>query len=182
MIDKKIEYLIDVFIQDGQENDDCLHRPGFNIDIKLFAENAVFNSIIHKIIDYMKMILLSKFKDYGKLKGISGANIGIPFNIVATLYDGVIEVFINPVILKVSRSKTNVLSNCGSINLPKAIKVERHSWVLVKWMDVGGEHHEENFSVTNSKKACTLQHEIDHNQGILITDLITDLNIRSFFP
>ena len=169
--------LIDVFIQNGQENDDCLHRPGFNVDVKLFRENKAFRAIILQIIDYMKKILCISFKNYGKLKGISGANIGIPLNIIAILYEGLIEVFINPKILKTSDSKTIAASNCGSLNLPSPIKVNRHSWILIEWIDIKSKKHKEYFTtnrVTNHNIlpiAATLQHEIDHNKGILITDL-----------
>lgn len=162
--DKKIEYFM---IQDGQEGDDCLHRPGFNVNASMFIKNKAYNEIIHKVIEYMKTVLCTTFNDYGKLKGISGANIGIPFNIVAVLHNKKVEVFINPVVTKVSCSKVTVQSNCGSINLPKPISVDRHTWILVKWMDVEGNNHEKRFTDI----ACTLQHEVDHNQGILITDL-----------
>lgn len=171
------KHLIDVFIQNGQENDDCLHRPGFNVDIKLFRENREFKAIIYQIIDYMKIILCTSFKDYGKLRGISGANIGIPLNIIAVLFEGHIDVFINPKILKASDSKTTVLSNCGSLRLSKPIKVDRNSWIQISWMDVEGKNHKRYFTVTNVTNyntlpiAATLQHEIDHNKGILITDL-----------
>lgn len=172
----KDKHLIDVFIQNGQENDDCLHRSGFNVDTILFRENKTFKNIICQTIDYMKSVLCTSFKDYGKLKGISGANIGIPLNIVAVLHNGHIKVFINPNIIETSHSKITVLSNCGSLNLPKPISVERHTWIRVKWMDITGKHHEEHFTAHNNNRtisniACTLQHEIDHNKGILITDL-----------
>lgn len=177
---KGIEYLVDVFIQDGQQGDECLHRQGFNIDEHLFNKNSVYNDIINKIIDYMGLVLHADFKDYGKLKGISGANIGIPFNIVAVIHKGITHTFINPSVTKVSQAKVSVLSNCGSINLPKPIKVERYMWVWVNWMDTEGAHHKEKFTVKRTGKmgdilvspiSLTLQHEIDHNNGILITDL-----------
>ena len=170
-------YLIDVFIQNGQKNDDCLHRPGFNVDTELFRKNKAFRNIICQTIDYMKSVLCTSFKNYGKLKGISGANIGIPLNIVAVLFEGHIDVFINPKILKTSDSKTTVLSNCGSLRLPKPIKVNRNSWIQIEWMDINGKDHKKYFTITNVTNyntlpiAATLQHEIDHNKGILITDL-----------
>jgi len=174
---KKSEHIIGMFIvQNGKEGDDCLHRPGFDVNQKLFLENYEYNKIIQKIIEYMKTVLCTTFKDYNKLKGISGANIGIPFNIVAVLHDSGIEVFINPVVTKVSKSKITVSSNCGSINLPKPISISRHAWIRVKWMDIKGEQYERYFTDKHNpsqvgNSSLTLQHEIDHNQGILITDL-----------
>ena len=93
------------------------------------------------------------------------------------MYEGLIEVFINPKILKTSDSKTIAASNCGSLNLPSPIKVNRHSWILIEWIDIKSKKHKEYFTtnrVTNHNIlpiAATLQHEIDHNKGILITDL-----------
>lgn len=174
---KRDKHIIGMFIvQNGEEDDDCLHRPGFNVNRKLFLENREYNKIIQKVIEYMKTVLCTTFGNYDKLKGISGANIGIPLNIVEVLHNGHIHVFINPVIIKVSHSKITVLSNCGSVNLPKPISVDRNTWVRVKWMDVDGSQHEEHFTANNNDKkvpniALTLQHEINHNQGILITDL-----------
>lgn len=171
------KHLIDVFIQNGQENDDCLHRSGFNVDIKLFRKNKEFRDIILQTINYMKTILCTSFQDYSKLKGISGANIGIPLNIIAVLFEGHIDVFINPKILKASSSKTTVLSNCGSLRLSKPIKVDRNSWIQIEWMDTNGKNCRKYFTMTNVTNyntlpiAATLQHEIDHNKGILITDL-----------
>ena len=174
---KRIEHLIGMFIvQNGKEHDDCLHRPGFDVHVKMFNENKEFNRVIHRIIDYMKTVLCIDFRDYNKLKGISGANIGIPLNIVAVMHNNIVEVFINPSITKVSRSKITVLSNCGSLNLLEPISVERHTWIQVKWMDIGGKQQEKHFTAHNNDKevpniAFTLQHEIDHNKGVLITSL-----------
>lgn len=174
---KNIEHLIGMFIvQNGKEDDDCLHRPGFDVSVRMFNENKAFNKVIHEIIDYMKTVLCINFRDYNKLKGISGANIGIPLNIVAVMHNNIVEVFINPSITKVSRSKITVLSNCGSLNLPKPINVERHTWIQVKWIDVDGKQHEKHFTAHNNDVevpniALTLQHEIDHNKGVLIINL-----------
>lgn len=59
-------------------------------------------------------------------------------------------------------------SNCGSLTLEEPIKIKRYEEVRVQFFDENGEFHDENFS----RRQCslTIQHEIDHNLGILITE------------
>ena len=163
-------------IQNGQPTDDCLHKPGFDVNPEMFRKNDKFRKTILGIVDYMITILQTDFDDYSKLKGISGANVGIPLNIVIVSDNDLIRVFINPKIMKTSRSKISVLSNCGSVNLPKSIKIERYSWIQIEWININGKRQEKKFVVgkyENNKRSnisLTLQHEIEHNKGILIID------------
>jgi peptide deformylase len=60
-----------------------------------------------------------------------------------------------------------VKSNCGSILLKEPIKIKRFKRISVAWYDVNGNYHMEDFK---GQVACTIQHEIEHNLGILITD------------
>lgn len=167
----KIRYLADTIIQNGQIDDDCLHKQGFNVNIEMFQKNKAFNEIILGIIEYMTTILNTNFEDYPKLRGISGANVGIPFNIVVLKNENLDCVFINPIITKKSHSKISALSNCGSVNLSKQIRIKRYTWVWVKWVDIRGKHHEQKFKTNTPNSIClTLQHEIEHNKGILIID------------
>ena len=78
------------------------------------------------------------------------------------------EIFINPVVLAKSPLPIVSSSNCGSIRLKKPIKVSRPEWVQVSYFNEGGNRHCEVFHRENG--GLTIQHEIDHNLGILITD------------
>jgi len=131
------------------------------------------------IIKYMGKLSKCDFLDYSKLQGISGANLGIPFNIVGvratakaikdglSAIEGTLFFLINPKVVEESKETYIVMSNCGSIRLPKKIKVERHEWVKVGYYDLTGAPKEDVFK---GAFGSTLQHEIEHNLGILITD------------
>lgn len=108
------------------------------------------------------------YDDYQKLLGLSGANIGIPFNIISIYKNGEITHMINPSITKMSKQTRVVQSNCGSLNLPEKCSVTRREWVEVSYYDTEGKHHEKKFTIADG--GSTIQHEIAHNRGILITD------------
>jgi len=67
-----------------------------------------------------------------------------------------------------------VESNCGSLNLEESIPVERHESVTVKYypFPIEGEEYAAEFHlpIVETFTSGTIQHEIEHNNGILITD------------
>lgn len=167
-------------VQTGEKHDATLHRKCFEVNIRLLKECPCYFTTIEAIVSHMDTILDLEFDDYNKVQGISGANIGMPFNIIIikTKNDGRL-VMLNPEIIKRSTKMKTVKSNCGSINLAKKIEVERHEHVTVKFMQFdrelveGGDTEEEQFPVIEHKFTnATVQHEIDHNNGILITDKV----------
>jgi peptide deformylase len=61
-----------------------------------------------------------------------------------------------------------VESNCGSVVLEEPIKVKRHKKIVVSWFDhKDGKYQTQEFE---GQLGNTIQHEIEHNLGILITD------------
>jgi len=116
----------------------------------------------------MKLVMTQEYENYPKLAGLSGANIGIPFNIITLLKNDEIVYMINPSIIKMSRRTRIVNSNCGSLNLKEKISVSRREWIDVSYYDVFGRHNQERFTIAEG--GATIQHEIAHNRGILITD------------
>ena len=155
-------------VQINEQECDILKRPCFQVNIRLMKENKSYFEIISNIVDYMKIIMDTKFSDYNNLQGLSGANVGIPFNIVIIYHKNKQVVMLNPVIIKKSDECRTVLSNCGSINLKEPIEVSRFTEVLVRYipftMNGDLKYQEKIF------KSGTVQHEIEHNLGILITD------------
>jgi peptide deformylase len=118
----------------------------------------------------MKATLNTKYDDYKNVKGISGANVGIPYNIIIVKEkDGGKDlVFINPAVIDISKEMVEVESNCGSIVLAEPIKIKRYKKILLSWYDEENGHvHSEEFT---GRLGNTIQHEVEHNQGILITD------------
>jgi peptide deformylase len=75
-------------------------------------------------------------------------------------------VFVNPDVL--AASKTVVTQPEGCLSIPDDLTdVTRPDKVRLRWQDIAGAAHEADF--TDFSAACT-QHEIDHLDGILITD------------
>lgn len=146
-----------------------LRRPVHQVNMRLYTENKYYRQLVGKVIEYMKFVIKIKFSDYAKLSGLSGANVAIPYNIIAVIRDdGDPFIMINPSIVSISKQTKEVSSNCGSINLEKPVKVKRRLWVEVSFYSEDGDHLQKRFTLADAGGA--IQHEIDHNRGVLITD------------
>lgn len=160
--------IVTALVQVGEHAAEILRRPCFPVNLRLMRNNPGYFKIISDIVAHMKLVMATKFSDYAHLQGISGANVGIPFNIVIIYHKEKMLVMLNPVVISKSKLSKVTLSNCGSINLAKPIKVRRATEVTVRYVPFTGdpclEHKEEIF------KSGTVQHEIEHNLGILIID------------
>lgn len=154
---------------DGEGEKSYLHRQLFNVNMRLYAINTAYYMFINNIISYMKVLFRLSYTDYEALKGVSGANIGIPFNIVvvADEDDEAFITMINPEIISYGDKKKSRKSNCGSLRLDKPIMVERYDKIEVKYYDELGSGVATTFT---GKLASTIAHEIDHNNGITIED------------
>jgi peptide deformylase len=121
----------------------------------------------------MRRIILSEFENYN-LRGLSGANIGIPFNIIVLLVpswgypDNILEM-INPQIIRYKGEVEKHLSNCGSICLPAPIKIKRYYEIDVTYFSREGTLVERNL-IAPKDGSLIIQHEVDHGLGKLITD------------
>lgn len=169
-VEKQVK-IEDNLVQKLEKENDFLLRPLFNVNMRLFRSNKHYHMIIIKICNYMKLVINQKYENYPKLAGLSGANIGIPFNIITILRkDDLIDFLhmINPTIIEISSETRKLQTNCGSLNLPSKYPVVRREWIEVSYYDVNGNHNQEKFTLDNG--GSTIQHEIDHNKGILITD------------
>lgn len=144
----------------NREDKDILTRPLFDVNMRLYKSSPEYRTIIQECADYIWWLATTERKGYKKPHGFSGANAGIPFNIIA-LADG--TQMINPRILEAAGYR-EVVSNCGSLMLEKPIKVWRCAEVMVEYWDLEGKRREVRGYLP------TVQHEIDHNLGILITD------------
>lgn len=165
------------------EDADILHNKVQNVNTRLLNSNSNYREIIEEIIKFMTKMLETKFDDYSTLKGMSGANVGIPLNIIAIkattdkglpkspikhIFPKIIS-FINPIITRHSKKFTIVQSNCGSVNLTEPIKISRYDWIDVEYFTLEGLRKLERYEKPMS---FTIQHEVDHNHGVVITDKI----------
>ncbi len=116
----------------------------------------------------MEWVFVQKYEDYPKLSGLSGANVGIPFNIITILKNDIVTHMLNPTIVRMSKQTRIVQSNCGSLCLTEKVSVTRREWVEVSYYNIEGKHVQTRFTIAEG--GSTIQHEIDHNKGILITD------------
>lgn len=168
---KHTDYVTDI---SHPEDVPYLKTPLFNVNLRLFRSSDRYRALIIAACDHISWCCLTKADGYKLPHGFSGANAGIPWNIIAKAQQrgtprANAYVMINPKITGRSRRMVETMSNCGSIRLPEPIKVLRHEWIVCDWYDVDGVFHQAGrFGATDG--GFTIQHEIDHNAGILITD------------
>jgi peptide deformylase len=81
--------------------------------------------------------------------------------------------FINPTMIERSKEKIVVWDACLSF-LSIFMQVERHREVVVSYQDLEGNWHEVRTGAERDLSEL-LQHEIDHLDGILAIDRITDM-------
>jgi len=143
------------------------------VSIRLFHSSPQYKHIVLQICRYIEFLALSKPDDYKLPHGMSGANTAIPFNIIGYVKDrdkstATCIIMINPEIVFDNDELIETESNCGSIRLEKPIKIKRLAKIKVNYFDETGTEHCEWFDRNNG--SFTIQHEIDHNNGVLITD------------
>jgi peptide deformylase len=109
---------------------------------------------------------------YGR--GIAAPQIGVAQRVIFLQLPGAQPwPLLNPEIIERSAEKIVVWDACLSF-LSIFMQVERHREVKVRFQDLEGESHEIQAG-TEKDLAELLQHEIDHLNGILAVDRITDM-------
>jgi peptide deformylase len=149
------------------------------VNMRLFRSSQGYREVILRCCKHLEEVALMEFSDYSKPYGISGANVAIPFNIIGLvgmrkLSSAFVTIMINPSISQVGirRDQRTSYTNCGSVRLEHAIPVKRWYQVLAHWYDTEGVFRGRWFY---KGEAATIQHEILHNKGVLITDSENDL-------
>jgi peptide deformylase len=109
---------------------------------------------------------------YGR--GIAAPQLGVPRRVIFLQLPGETPwPLINPEILERSEEKIVVWDACLSF-LSIFMQVDRHREITVRYQDLKGERHE--FRAADDRNLSELlQHEIDHLDGILAVDRITDI-------
>lgn len=154
----------------GGTDRDILTRVLFNVNIRLFKSSEPYRSIILSTCNYLRWLVSSEREGYTKPLGFSGANAGIPFNIIALVRYGTAVVMINPKITARYGRDIQTLSSCDSLILPDKISVIRDEYIDITYYDEKGKQIIEK-RVDRMRGGFTIQHGIDHNLGILITAL-----------
>ncbi len=142
---------------------DILSRRLFDVNIRLYQNNQEYRELVRAALQHLVTALNTEYDNYTPPVGMSGANIGVPWNIIA-----VPRLMINPKIIDHSFAYEYVKSNCGSIQLPQTISVKRWKFIDVEYYNIEGKLVVE-YDVDRCDGGYTIQHEIDHNQGKLIS-------------
>jgi peptide deformylase len=109
---------------------------------------------------------------YGR--GIAAPQIGVAQRVIFLQLSGAEPwPLVNPEIIERSAEKIVVWDACLSF-LSIFMQVERHREIKVRYQDLRGDHHEIQAGAEKDL-AELLQHEIDHLEGILAVDRITDM-------
>ncbi|UCE95876.1 MAG: peptide deformylase [Candidatus Bathyarchaeota archaeon] len=74
---------------------------------------------------------------------------------------------VNPKIINASTRKFEIWDSCFSFNTTFFVLIDRHYKITVEYFDMKGERHTVE---AENKLSELLQHEIDHLDGILVTD------------
>lgn len=150
-----------------------LKSKHFPVNMRLFNSSNEYKQLIQAQCEYLKFLCITEKEGYKKPHGMSSANAGLSFNIIAILknrnkLNEYCEIMINPRVIAVGKEDIQSLSNCGSLTLDRSIKISRYAVVEVEYYDESGIRYIREFDRKNN--GLTIQHEIDHNLGILITD------------
>jgi peptide deformylase len=166
MKDSVAKFVVQKYLPE-ETDDSYLHVPLLAVNMRLFKSSRPYKRLILSIAKYMTDLSKKEFSDYPKLQGISGANLGIPFDIIGIMIEEELVIMINPVIVHYSDKKRIVKSNCGSLRLEKPIEVSRSKLITVSFFDINGCLKTKDYE---GPIASTIQHEVDHNNGLTIEE------------
>jgi peptide deformylase len=166
---------VDDFLTYIQRDEDRIYLRSrlLPVSMRLFQTSLRYRHIVLECCEYLRSVALSELEGYSRPYGTSGANLALPFNIVGVVVNrgtpgARCHIMINPEILEFGGPLRYVRSNCGSVRLEKPLEVQRYSVVRVRYWDEQGHQQERIFD--SSEGSYTIQHEVDHNLGVLITD------------
>ena len=98
--------------------------------------------------------------------GFAGNQLGVPYRIFAMKRKGMVELFINPRITKFYGKKFKHYEGCLSIP-GKSYEVERYKELDIEYRDKTFKKVVERL---DGMSAIIVQHEVDHLDGILISN------------
>ena len=99
-------------------------------------------------------------------KGLAAPQIGVSKRIIASSLYGTVQVLVNPEIISKSG---HYLSEEGCLSLPSHARrvLNRSKKIQVRYYDIKGIEKE---IILKERFAATLEHEIDHLNGVLYID------------
>ena len=134
-------------------NIDKLHKKSEPVDVKDISR--AFSQLLTRTIHQRKGAV-----------GFAGNQVGLKENVFCVLVDGKWRLFANAKIIRKSWRKSAGMEEC--LSLPnKKFEVKRYNKITIKYQDAKGETLKESFEGFNAR---VVQHEIDHLNGVLISD------------
>lgn len=129
---------------------------------------------IRALVDDLADTLAFWRKTTGYGRGIAAQQIGVNLRVIFLRLPGEDPwPLVNPEIVSRSQEKVVVWDACLSF-LSIFMQVERHREITVRYQDLRGQTHEIHAGALRDLSEL-LQHEIDHLDGILCIDRVTDL-------
>ena len=120
----------------------------------------------------LKNILIENMKHYDGY-GLSANQLGIPYKVFALIKDGDPIICFNPEVKEYSEETNYVKEGC--LTFPGLwFAVERASGVSVMYYDEEGEG---KYGIFGGLSARIFQHEMEHMDGELFTDNVSDLRL-----
>ena len=106
----------------------------FDVNMRLFNSCEGYREVVLAACKHILWCAQTEKDGYPKPLGWSGANAGIPWNIIA-LADG--RIMINPKI-EFFENPFTAQSNCGSLTLRYPVEVKRHKYIQVVYFETSG--------------------------------------------
>lgn len=140
-----------------QAPDDRLRTRSREVDSKLASTKETIDAVM----------TMSKTLD-SEIIALAANQIGIMERVITYKErDGCWKAMVNPVVVNRSYEHKTEFEGCGSLQNPRfQIRVPRPVEVDIEW-DTGGQTYVDTFEGTIARR---ILHEIDHLDGILITD------------
>jgi len=168
----------DHLIQASKDDTKILCTPSCPVNMRLYKSSENYRDVILHIVTCMDEHLRTRYDDYGDPKSVAAINLGYPFKIIGYKktygINGENQFMLNPAIINASPTKIQVTTNCGSLQLPGPVALQRHQWIDVTYFDLEGNKHE---LLTISKEHCgfTIQNAIDQINGVTIVERAKEL-------
>jgi len=124
-----------------------------------------------RLIEDLSNTLEDAKKRFGYGRGIAAPQIGELKRAIFIDAPGFRSPLINPKIVLASDATFEVWDSCFSFNVEFFVLVDRHHSIKVEYSDVKGK---KKVKKAEGDLSELLQHEIDHLNGVLVTDRIKD--------
>lgn len=132
-----------------------------------------FNNMSPRQIEFNALSIMETLSTMGGL-GLSANQIGLPYRIFALNMGDKIWAIINPVVVDKSTLKSSFQEGC--LSYPGLyLKLSRAQSITLKFNAITGEEMTQTF---DGLTATCVQHELDHLDGILYTDLVHPFHLE----